>query len=224
MKLRLTLLALVTSLVAAPSAEAASVDVAPKKACYRTGEKVLFAGMGFTPNSSARITSDGAFIGSLSSNPAGQIAGTLTVRQPSGEKVKTYSATDATNPAIAASKAMKVSALAVTVRPQTGRPGRRLSIRARGFTTARRFYAHVARGRYRRNVALGRLRGDCRTRRTRAAIFARRTRAGRYVVQFDGKRRYSRKTKVKVRYRVSVYRTFRGRGAAGGAAGWTLIR
>jgi hypothetical protein len=214
------LASLVAVLVLPGAAGAATVLVSPTKACYRSGESLLIGGTQYTPNSSVRITSDGASIGSVSTDQNGAFRGTLRVGQRRGERTKTYTGTDASNPSNAASATLRVTALDVTVRPRAGRPGRRVRVRARGFTTGRRLYAHVVRGRYRRNVAIGRLRGACRRLSTRRRIFSRGTRPGTYTVQFDTRRRYSRRTAVRLRYNVVIFRRPR---VSASAASWKSL-
>ena len=217
----LAFLAACGGLLAFPGAAgAAAVGVLPTKPCYRSGESLLIGGYQYTPSSAVRITSDGAFIGSVSTDQNGAFQGTLRVGQRRGERTKTYTATDVSNPANAASTNLRVTALAVTVRPRSGRPGRRARVRARGFTTGNRLYAHIVRGRYRRNVGIGRLRGACRALSVRRRIFRRGTRPGAYTVQFDTRRRYSRETAVRVRYRVMIFRRPRASIAAGS---WGLL-
>ena len=207
-------------LLALPAAAgAAQVAVLPAKPCYRSGESLLIGGTQYTPNASVRITSDGAFIGSVTADQNGVFQGTLRVGQRRGERTKTYTGTDITNPANIASTTLRVTAFAVTVRPRSGRPGRRVRVRARGFTTGTRLYAHIVRGRYRRNVGVGRLRGACRRLSARRRIFRRGTRPGRYTVQFDTRRRYSRRTAVRVRYSVVIFR----RARASAAPAWKLL-
>ena len=208
------------ALVLPAAASAAAVAVLPTKPCYRSGETLLIGGTQYTPNASVRITSDGAFIGSVTTNESGAFQGTLRVGQRSGERTKNYTGTDLSNPANVASTALRVSALDVNVRPRSGRPGRRVRVRARGFTTGNRLYAHIVRGRYRRNVRVGRLKGACRTLSARSRIFRRGTRPGRYTVQFDTRRRYSRRTAVRIRYSVVIFRRLR---ASAAGAGWNLL-
>ena len=210
------------ALIALPAqAGAAQVGVLPNKPCYRSGESLLIGGTQYTPNSSVRITSDGAFIGAVTTDHNGIFQGTLRVGQRRGERTKTYTGTDVSNPANAASTTLRISALDVTVRPRSGRPGRRVRVNARGFTTGTRLYAHIVRRRYRRNVGVGRLRGACRTLSARRRIFPRGTNPGTYTVQFDTRRRFSRRTAVRVRYSVVIFRRARSSAAAGAA--WRLL-
>jgi hypothetical protein len=90
------------------------------------------------------------------------------------------------------------------VRPRNGAAGRLLRLKASGFTTGRRLFAHVVRRGYRRDVRVGRLKGPCRTLSVRRRVLPSGLAAGVYTVQFDTKRRYSRKTKVRVRFSVTV--------------------
>lgn len=200
----------VVAVVALPAAaDAASLSVNPLKSCYRSGERVGLSGTGFTPSGTVSITSDGRAIGSRDVDPAGAFSGELIVSQPSGERTKTYVAHDDRDPAITAASEIRVSAVNVEVRPRSAPPGRKVTIRARGFTTGPRLYAHVVRGRFRHNVRVGALRGACHTLTRRARIFSRRTRNGTYMLQFDTRRRYSPRTPVRARFSVVVFRTFR---------------
>ena len=211
---------LASALIAPAAAQAAALGLMPAKPCFRAGEKVTLLGSGFTPSGEVRVTSDGSSLGNVTADSAGNFGGQLTVAVPSGEKVKTYAANDQTNPALTATTTARVSALNVSVNPSSGTPGRLLRIGARGFTTGKRLYAHVVRGRYRRNLTVGSLRGACRKLNRRVRVFRRGTRSGVYTVQFDTRRRYSARTAVKVTFRVTVYRAF---GASSAAGDWALL-
>jgi hypothetical protein len=211
-RLALAAVAGAAATLAAPAlAEAAAVGLLqPQKACYRSGEQVGVGGSGYTPNTGVTITADGQALRSgPTADPNGNFAGNLTVGQRRGSKLKTYAFTDQSNPAnTAALPPLRVSALSVTLRPRNGRPNRLFRIRARGFTTGSRLYAHVVRRGYRRNIRLGRLRGACHTLATRRRLFTSGLPTGIYTVQFDSRRRYSRGTRVKVRRRFQIFRRF----------------
>lgn len=212
----LLVISLAGMLVTAPAADAAFVAVKPVKTCYRTGEKPAFGGIGFTPLRAVNVTADGVAIGSLATTNRGWFAGTLTVAQARGEKVKTYAATDQANPLVTASVQLRVSAVSVRVRPASGVAGQRVRIRARGFTTGKRLWAHV-RGRVDRNVKVGRLRRSCHKLRKRRRIIPAGAPNGSYIVQFDTRRKYKRSRKVKVRFSVTVYPVFGARLSTGEA-------
>ncbi|HEY1359198.1 MAG TPA: hypothetical protein VGF21_12915 [Thermoleophilaceae bacterium] len=227
MKLRLAIATTVLLAFAtgASAASAAGLGASPAKKCYRAGTKLELFGGGYTPNSSVSIASDGDGIGGATTNGVGGFLAELTVGIPSGEKTKIYTATDDVNPALKGTLPLRVTALDVSLSPKSGRPGRRLKIRARGFTTGSRLYAHVRKGRrYRKNVRVGRLKGACHTIKTRKKLIKRGGGTGTYHVQFDTKRHYSRKTAVRVRYDVFVFRTFKSGSASAASVGERWVR
>jgi hypothetical protein len=217
-----TLAAAAVALAAPAAAEAATITTPTVKPCYRGmgvlnpdtgllgGEPIAVTGTGYTPNGAVTITANGRSIGSVLADPSGNIAGTYRPAVNRGVQSRTLTATDQTNPALTASlPALRVSAVTVNLRPKGGRPNRRFRIGARGFVTGRRLYAHIVRGgRVRRTVRIGRLRGPCHKLSARKRLFGRNVRTGFYRIQFDGKRRYSRRTKVKVIRGFRVTRRF----------------
>jgi hypothetical protein len=189
---------------AAAPAQAATLSVAGTKSCYRLGDSLVVNATGFTPGAPVNFTLDNQDLGTLTADASGNLAAPLTIGTLRGIRTRTLIATDATNPAIVAQAQFLGSALTVGVRPRNGAAGRLLRLRASGFTTGRRLYAHVLRTNYRRNVFIGRLRGPCRTLSVRRRVLPTGLAAGNYTVQFDTKRRYSRKTQVRVRFSVTV--------------------
>jgi hypothetical protein len=223
------LTAALLALAVPASASAAELGVQPDKRCYRSGEQVSLGGTGFTPGGPVDVSVDGT---PLTGSPAtadatGSITGELTVGQRTGQKRKTYTATDRTNPALTASETLLVSALRVSVRPRSGVAGRRVKIVARGFTTGKRLYAHIVRRGTRRNVQIARLKGACRKATARKRLFGPNTPSGRYRVQFDTRRRYSASTRVYIRFNVDIFPSARGATAgaeaAAASARWTRV-
>ena len=186
-----------------------------EKPCYRAGQSIGIGGSGYTPNGNVQVNVDGRVLNTVGTDPTGSFGGLLTLGDPSGERIKTYSAIDTANNAIQASVQLRVSSVVVSVKPKNGRAGRVLRVRARGFTTGKTLYAHIVRGRrYRRNVKIGRLKGACRKLSVRKRVFSKRTRNGTYTVQFDTRRRYSSKTAVRYRFSVPVFPTAASHAAA----------
>jgi hypothetical protein len=219
------LTAALLALAVPATASAAELGVQPAKKCYRSGEQVLLGGTGFTAGGLVDVSVDGA---ALQGSPAtadatGSIGGELTLGQRTGQKRKTYTATDRTNPALTASDTLLVSALSVNVKPRSGAPGRRLKIGARGFTTGKRLYAHIVRKGKRRTVGIGRLKGACRKATARKRLFASSTPSGTYRVQFDTRRRYRASTKVRVRFNVNIFRVARPATASAASVRWTRV-
>jgi hypothetical protein len=206
------LLGTVIALIAVAPAEAATITVAGSKNCYRLGDVLSLTGSGFTPSGQVNLTLGGQEIATLPTDAAGNFSTPLTVGTLTGVSTRTLIATDAANPANVGTAQFLGSALAVTVRPRNGAAGRKLRIRAWGFTTGKRLYAHVVRKRIRRDVFIGKLKGPCATLKARRRVLSSSLPGGRYKVQFDTRRHYSKKTKVGVRFRVTVTPNF---GAAG---------
>jgi hypothetical protein len=179
-------------------ASPASITVDPVRSCYREQERVFLMAEGYTPNGMVDFTRDGNPVASLRASPAGEIQGNL--RLPGlimGQRPLTYVGTDRTDPARTARVTLLTTATDVRVRPETGPPNRRLTIRARGFKGGRTLWAHVRRTGRRgggpvrtRTVRIGRVRGPCWKVRARKRLFRRSTAGGRYRVQFDTFRRY----------------------------------
>ena len=212
-------IAAVGALAAPVAADAATMAVAPVKPCYRAGQQVGIGGAGYTPNGNVQVNVDGRVLSTVATDPSGNFGGLLTLGDPSGERLKTYTGIDTSNNANQASVQVRVSSLLVTVSPRSGRAGRALRVRARGFTTGKTLYAHILRGHSRRNMRIGRLKGACHKLSARKRIFSSRSRTGTYTVQFDTRRHYSKKTTVRYRFSVPVFRSSASRAAS--AQTWT---
>jgi hypothetical protein len=216
-RITLTALGAVLVLAAAAPANAATLAVAGSKSCYRAGDALLVTGTGFTPSQPVNFQLEGRDVGQLIADAAGNVNSSLGIGPTTfkGVDTRTLVATDATNPANVGTAQFLGAALAVRVSPRNGAAGRKLRLNASGFTTGKRLYAHVVRKRYRRNVFIGKLKGPCRTLKRRRQVLPTSTPSGVYTVQFDTKRRYSKKTKVWVRFTVTVTPTVGGAGLLG---------
>jgi hypothetical protein len=203
--------------VAAAGAQAATLAVGGTKSCYRAGDALVVSGSGFTPGGPIHFALDSQDLGTLNADPAGNITTSLTIGNLRGIRPRTLIATDATNPANVATAQFLGSPLSVNIRPKNGPAGRKVRIGAAGFTTGKRLYAHVLRKGFRRNLFIGKLKGPCRTLKVRRRILSAGLPFGGYKVQFDTRRKYSKKTKVWVRFNVTVTPTSRAAGLLGQA-------
>ena len=205
------------ALTAATSAQAATLTLSGSKDCYRAGDQLTLTGTGYTPGAPVNVVLGELALGSEAADAAGNFSAPLTIGTLKGVSTRTVTATDAVNPANVGRAQFLGAALAVGIRPRNGAVGRKVRIKASGFTTGRRLYAHVRRKGYRRNVFIGRLKGPCRTLQVRRRILPTGLASGVYNVQFDTRRRYSRKTKVFVPFTVTVSPTAGGAGLLGQA-------
>ncbi len=194
------------ALAAPAAASAATLAVDPVKDCYRSGETVNLLATGFTANVSGgiRVTRGTTLLGDLSADALGNAASPLKLGQPDGIRTSTYTATDTTNRALTASLALQVSAVKVGVRPENGRPGRRVRIKATGFTTGKALWVHIRKGGYKRDLRVGRLKGACGRLTGRERFLPRNASAGVYTVQFDTFRRYRKNRVVRKLFTLTV--------------------
>ena len=197
--------------IAFPSAaSAASLTVSPQKRCYSSGEAVSLTGAGFVPSNDTskhvQLDRGRTSVGRLSTDPFGAFVGTLTLGLDSGRETRTYTATDLLDPSITASTQLTVSAVRVGLEPANGSPGRRLTVKARGFTTGPTLWAHVIRGKSRRNVKVGQLEGACGNLTIRRRLLPRDAAFGVHKLQFDTFQSYDPDRPVADRYTITVSR------------------
>ena len=214
------------ALLALPaSALGANIGLLPHKRCYRAGEHVLLGGTGFTANTPAEVTLDRKSLGFAAADGQGMFRGLLSLGAVRGERNRLLAVTDQANVSNYGALTLRATDVAVSVRPRRAGPGLAVRFKARGFTDSKRLYAHIRRGRrYRRNVGIGRLKGACRKVSRKKRIFSLGTRPGVYTVQFDGKRRYSKKTRPRILYRVTIFRRLVHRGSvSAAAASWVRL-
>jgi hypothetical protein len=224
MKLRLTALAAVATALTVPAnASAATLTVDPALPCYGSGQSVNLLGSGFSPNltDGITVTKDGERIGELSTDANGAFHGSLRLGQRNGRRTSTYMATDTSNPTLTASTQITVSEADVTLRPKSGSPGRRVRIKAVGFTAngGKRLWAHVTRNGRTRNLAVGKLTGACKGLTKKRRLLRRGAPVGVYIVQFDAYRKYKERRAQSVGFTITVRRVRSA--AASSAVGWS---
>jgi hypothetical protein len=225
MKVRLTALAAVATALTVPAtASAATLEVEPRLPCYGSGHSVNLLGTGFSPNlmSGITVTKDGETLGPLSTDAMGAFNGTLRLGQRNGRRISTYTATDTTNPTLTASTQITVSEVDVGLLPKSGSPGRRVRIKAVGFTAGGdRLWAHVTRAGRTRNKPVGRLKGACKRLTRKRRLLRPGAPVGVYIVQFDAFRKYRPRRAQSVGFTITVRRVVRP--AAASAPGWSRI-
>lgn len=210
----------------AASAQAATLAIGPPRACQLSGQKVNMLGGGYTPNGVVNFTIDGQTLGQLRAEAAGSLAGEITLGRLKGVKTHTVVATDATNPALTAAAQFLGTTRQVTVKPKKARAGKKLRLKGYGFLKAGKVYMHVRGNGYSADAKVGKPKGACGTWSGKRHIVPSFASSGVYRVQFDQKKRYSAKTKPRVRGRMTVTRTLSSTSAFGGAAplyAWTQV-
>jgi hypothetical protein len=226
MKLRLTAVASVATALTVPAtASAATLEIAPDQPCYGSGQTVSLLGTGFTPNlmSGIAVTKDGESIGSLTTDATGAFNGSLRLGQANGRRTSMYTATDTSNPTLTASDQITVSETDVGLRPKSGAPGRRVRIKAVGFTAGgERLWAHVTRNGKTRNRPVGKLKGACKGITKKRRLLPRNAKVGVYNVQFDAFPRYRRQRAQSVSYTITVRRDVRP-SASASVTSWSRL-
>jgi hypothetical protein len=213
----------------AATAEAATLGLEASP-CQISGEKVNLLGGGYTPNSYVNVALDGRSLGDLPTDASGVIAGTLTPQGLKGVKTHSLVATDTANAALTATYSFLGTTRQVTVKPKHARAGKKLKLNGYGFLKGGKAYIHVRGHGYSADAKVGKPKGACGTWSARRHVVPSTAAAGSYSVQFDQKKRFSRKTKPRVRGTMTVTRTFSSLGApASGFAGarpiytWTKV-
>jgi hypothetical protein len=191
-------IAMAGSALVAGTAHAQSLSIAPVKACYLSGEQVTVTAAGFTPGGLVDFAIDGRSLGPLVADAAGTAAGSLRLGGMRGVKSHGFTATDQTNTAIVASTAFLGTTRQVVVKPRTAPAGRARRLKGYGFLAGPRVFMHVRGNGYSSDRRVARPGGDCGTFVTRKVIVPASAGLGRYRVQFDHKRRYSKKTRPRV--------------------------
>ncbi|NLT06907.1 MAG: hypothetical protein GXY03_11445 [Solirubrobacterales bacterium] len=217
LKKRLASLPLLAALAFAGPAVAQTPVLESDRSCYGPGQEVGLTGIGFTPGAPVAVSVDGRQLGSTQANPVGEFDISLSAPSISAKQRRyAFSATEEDNPAVTASASFLVSSLAVKITPR-GRtnPGVMRRIVARGFTSGRVLWAHIKRGKRKaRNVKIGRLKGACHTINVKRRLFPSNATPGVYKVQFDTKRRYSKKTRPNTTFSWLIFRTLRASSAS----------
>ena len=216
-----TITAAGTAAAAGTAQAAPSIAISPAKPCYLSGETVTASGAGFNAHSSIEVKLDLTSLGRINADAAGNLAANVTLGRLRGVKSHTLTAIDGANPALVASTSFLATTNLVRVKPKRARAGRKLRLRGRGFLAGPRVYMHVRGHGYKSDKRVGRAKGPCGTFSTRRRIVPRSAATGSYRVQFDAKRRYSKKTRPRVVGRMRVTR--RVGASAATASRWTRL-
>lgn len=224
MKLRTAVLPSLVAVALAAPATAPAATLSVDKDCYGPGEEVAFTGVGFTPNGPVALSVGGQQLGVGTVNGVGEFEVSLGAPVIRGKRrTDLFTATDQTDLSLTANVPVRLTSLNVKVTPANGNPGKAKRVVARGFTEGKVLWAHIRRGKSRRNVKVGKLKGACKTLDVKRKLFSADAKDGLYDVQFDTKRRYSKKTVPQVSFQVVVFHTFKPASASSVGERWTQI-
>ncbi len=190
-------------------APAGAATLTTDGSCYRTSTQITATGQGFAPGAPVTVQGRGVF-GSATADAAGSFQ--VPLRSPvlpyigPGARTVTLTASDGTNTGQAR---IRVTNFAVRSQPRSpSRPGQQVRWVISGFAPGARVWAHyVHGGRQQARVALGRMPKGCGTLRHRLRLIPLSNPAyGRWTIQFDTHKRYSRSTKDKLSISGRIYR------------------
>jgi hypothetical protein len=223
MKTRLLGAALAALALLPATAQAASLT--PLKPCYIsvtqripgepdqiTREELDVGGTGFTANALVDLSFDGKLDRTIQADAAGNLPPQVlqSPYQARGESPFTLTAAERGNPVNSVSLPSRATALAVRVRPKKAQPKQKIRFTGRGFTDQRAVWAHyLYKGKVRKTVRLVRKIsnpcGSFTVRRRQIPI--KRPKTGKWTLQLDQQRKYSRAPEsVFVRLVIVVFR------------------
>jgi len=192
------------SALAPAAAQAQSLTIAPVKPCYLTGDAITATAAGFTAGGLVDFAIDGTSLGPLVADAAGTVAAPIQLGTMRGVKTHSLTATDQANPALVANFAYLGTTRQVVVKPRNARAGKPRRLKGYGFVAGPRVYMHVRGNGYSADKRIARPSGACGTFATRRVIVPASAGLGRYTVQFDAKKKYSKKTQPRVRGTMNV--------------------
>ncbi len=200
---RLSILACMTlamTAAATPAASAATLQTDTR--CYQELQEVVVRGSGFAPLATVNVARDGKVFASAQADANGAFVGkfaTPVTPDEVRERLYQLSASDMINTAATTYRATKIFA---NFKPGSGNPATlRVRFTINGFGLVQRrapVYLHYVspKGTARRSVRLGTASGVCgridRSRERR--LFPFRAERGKWILQFDTRRRYERAT------------------------------
>jgi hypothetical protein len=218
--------ATVGTLAMAATAEAATVAITPVKGCYLTGESDTLSGAGYTPNGSVAIAVDGTTVFSLTADATGNIGTTLQFGTMKAVKTHSLTATDAANPALTATVSFVGTTHQVATRDSRGKPGKKVKLRGYGFLFGRKAYMHVNGHGIHTTTFLARPKAPCGTFSVKKKLVRKGAPIGKYKVQFDARKKFSKKTQPRLVYPLTVFPVASGASAFAGVAlnqAWTKL-
>jgi len=220
MRRKALILATVGSAAFAAPAQAQTLTITPPLPCYLPGDQITASGVGFTPGGPVEVQIDGTSLGQIGADPAGAFSAPIVLGGMKGVKGHALTAIDQTNPALMSTASYLGTTNQVVVKPKNAKAGTKRRLKGYGFIFGPRVWMHVRGGGYSSDKRIAKPSGACGTFQTRKLIVPASAGSGKYRVQFDAKKKYSKKTRPRVvgTMTVSVTAASAARGARVGAA------
>lgn len=202
--------AAVTAGALAVPAGAQAATLAVQQSCAVSSLPIIVSGSGFTPNAPVTINGDafgsatadatGSFLAQVPAPSVGQIA----------PKTVTLDATDGLNPAnVGTATIPVVRDLFLSNAPLNGKPSSTTTWRFAGFIPGKPIYGHFRyHGKTQRNYRFGTAAGTCGTLVTKARRLPTRSHPGKWTLQLDQHKTYSKALKLKTVISFTITRRF----------------
>jgi hypothetical protein len=210
--------------VSAASAEAADLTLDPVAPCYLSGTSATISGTGFAAGAGITVTEDGKPRGSTVADTSGAFAATWNFGGLKAAKSHTITATDGTT---TASLTYMGTTHQVATKNKNGKPGKKVKLRGYGFLFGKKAFMHVRGHGIKSDKFLARPKAPCGTFTVKKAFVPSNAPIGTYRVQFDAKKKFSKRTKPRLVSQLTVFRTFSSASAFAGSAlsaSWTTVR
>jgi hypothetical protein len=192
---------------AVPAAAAGRPSLHVDHRCYTVGDPVHVSGSGFPQSSSVAFTLLGKPYGSAVTDAKGRLLAENGLAPAIGPRFRQVTLRAQSAGATATTR-FSITRLTVAISPRrVESPTDTVTFRARGFPRGRRLYLHyiTPRGNVLKPRRLGRLSRPCGTRTARAPLIGTPDPStGRWRLQFDTRRKYSSRTRPRVRLVVRV--------------------
>ena len=176
--------------------------------CYTVGDPVHVSGSGFPQSSAVAFTLLGKPYGSAVTDAKGHLLAENGLAPSIGPRRFRQVTLRAQSAGATASTRFSITRLTVSISPRrVESPTDTVTFRARGFPRGHSLYLHyiTPRGNVLKPRRLGRLARPCGTRTARAPLIGTPDpHTGHWRLQFDTRRKYSRKTRPRVRLSVRV--------------------
>lgn len=223
----LPLLALAALAAPVAAAQAATID-APNR-CYREHTKIPVRGSDFTPNTAVDVGFQGRRPVTRTTDDDGDFKAKVPVPElgndPATGRVRLF-AEERDNPANADSESVQLTPIAVGTRENSFvERGEKIWLRFSGFPNGRVIRGHyLYGGQLRGHQRFGEADGPCGVLRAHKALIPRWVdRQGTWTIQFDARRKYSRRTEPRIRTKINVVSVPASAAADGVSAGASLV-